>query len=271
VSSQTWLGLALAVLLLAPGVAAQNPDMMTPEASEAKAKQILKQLIEGLGGQNYLNEKTSECDGRFAQFGHNGALTGYIEFKVFWAYPDKNRTDFAKKGNIIDMYAGDQGWTLDRGGVSEEPAPAVADFQEAVKRNINNLLRTRLKEDRMQIRFGGSSVVDLKEVDWVEIRDAEERTFRLAVDRGTHLLVRSGVVIRDENSGEKIEEITVYSNYQLKEGVQLPMQVTRERDGRRVYQAFYESCRVNPELPADFFTKEALEQRYAQVGGKKKK
>jgi outer membrane lipoprotein-sorting protein len=265
-----WLGLVFTGTLFAVLAEAQNPDMMTPEASEAKGGQILKQLVEALGGQAYLNQKTSECDGRFAQFGHNGALTGYLEFKVFWSYPDKNRTDFAKKGNIIDLYAGDEGWTLDRGGVSEEPAPAVADFQEGVKRNINNVLRYRLKEDRLQIRFGGNSVVDLKQVDWVEITDAEQRQFRLAVDHSTHLLVRSVVSIRDENTGEKINETTVYSNYQEKDGVQVPMQVTKERDGRRVFQAFYESCRINPELPADFFTKEALEKRYGEVGGKKR-
>ncbi len=267
----TWLGLALVAILVAPVAIAQNPDMMTPEASESKGREILRQLIDALGGQAYLNQRTSECDGRFAQFGHNGALSGYLEFKVYWSYPDKNRTDFAKKGNIIDLYAGDEGWTLDRGGVSEEPAPAVADFQEGVKRNINNVLRNRLKEDRIQIRFGGNSVVDLKQVDWVEITDAEERQFRLAVDHSAHLLVRSVVTIRDENSGEKINETTVYSNYQLKDGVQVPMQVTKERDGRRVYQAFYSTCQVNPELPADFFTKEALEKRYREVGGKNKK
>ncbi len=240
----------MTVALLAPLAGAQNPDMMTPEASEAKGKQILKQLIAALGGQAYVNERTSECNGRFAQFGHNGDLTGYIEFKESWSYPDKKRTDYAKKGNIVDLYAGDEGWTLDRGGVSEEPAPAVADFQEAIKRNINNLLRNRLKEDRIQVRFGGSSVVDLKQVDWVEITDAEERFFRLAVDHSTHLLVRSVVTIRDENTNEKIDETTVYSNYQEKDGVQIPMQVTKERDGRRVYQAFYQSCQINPELPS---------------------
>ena len=264
------LMLALTAILLTPTARAQNPDTMAPEASEAKGRQILTQLIAALGGQAYLSEKTSECDGRLAQFGHNGALTGYIEFKEYWYYPDKKRTDFAKKGNIVDIYAGDEGWTLDRGGVSEEPAPAVADFQEAVKRNINNVLRNRLKEDRIQIRFGGSSVVDLKSVDWVEISDAEERVFRLAVDRSTHLLVRSIVTIRDENTNEKIDETTIYSNYQEKDGIQLPMQITKERDGRRSYQAFYAACRINLELPADFFTKQALEKRYGDVGGKKK-
>ena len=52
---------------------------------------------------------------------------------------------------------------------------------EQAKRDINNLLRVRLKEPGMTIRYAGTDVVDLRTVDWVEITDAQERTFRLAV------------------------------------------------------------------------------------------
>jgi hypothetical protein len=31
---------------------------------------------------------------------------------------------------------------------------------------------------------------------------------------------------------------------------------------------FYEGCQLNPPLPPDFFTKAALERRFAEVGGK---
>jgi hypothetical protein len=261
----------LTLLSLAAIANAQNPDTMAPEQSSAKAKQILKQLIDGLGGQKYLEEKTRACEGRLAQFGHNGAMTGYVDFKDFWHYPDKKRTDFAKKGNIIDLYAGNEGWTLDRSGVSEEPATAVANFQAMVQREVNNLLRHRLNEDHMLISYGGKSVVDLKQVDWVEIVDSEQRTFRLAVDRSTHLLVRSMVVTSDEETRERREEITMYTNYQPKDGIEIPLQVSRERDGRRVYQVFYTDCQVNPALPPDFFTKAALEKRYSEVGGKSAK
>ncbi len=268
--AQTGLVVGLALAMLASATRAQNPDKYAPDASEAKARQILKQLIDGLGGPLYLSVKTLECDGRRALFGHNGDTNGYIQFKAFWEYPDKSRIDFAKKGNIVDVFAGDQGWTLDRGGVSEEPATSVTDFQEALKRDLNNLLRYRLQEQGLQLRFGGSSVVDLKEIDWVEVVDSEQRTFRIAVARSTHLPVRSVVTTRDEETREVREDVTLYSNFQLKDGVQLPMQVSRERDGRRIQQTFYESCQLNPQFPADWFTKAALDKRFAEVGGKKK-
>jgi len=85
-------------------------------------------------GPTYLDIRESNCEGRLAQFGHSGELTGYTPFKVYWRYPDKNRTDFSKKGVIVNVYNGDRGWTLDKGGVSELSNAAVADFQEQAKR-----------------------------------------------------------------------------------------------------------------------------------------
>jgi hypothetical protein len=280
----------------APRASAQNPDTLLPEQSVAKARQVLQQLIDALGGPRYLSVRESECAGRRALFGHNGELAGYIDFTDARRYPDKNRIEYIAKGHTgifnyligVDgldirrggvtsvLYNGDQGWTLDRGGVSELPATALAEFQEQVKQNINNLLRLRLKEDGMVFRYAGSDVVDLKQVDWVELVDRDTRTFRLAVDRTSHLLVRSMVITSGDTTGddiprERTEENTIYSNYQLRDGVQTPLQISREHNGRRVYQAFYETCKYNPGFPDDLFTKASLEKRYADSGGKKDK
>jgi len=266
--------LALGALLVAlpqQHARAQNPDNMMPEEREAKGKQVLNQLITALGGPTYLDIRESDCDGRLAQFGHAGEMTGYTNFKVYWRYPDKNRTDFSKKGVIVNVYNGDQGWTLDRGGVSELGATAVADFQEQAKRDINNLLRVRLKEPGMTIRYGGVDVVDLRTVDWVEVTDTEQRDFRLAVDRSTHFLVRTVVTLADDTSPDRSVETHIYTNYQLMDGVQTPLQITLDRNGRRVNQVFFQSCKYNPGFSDDFFTKAALDKRFSEVGSKKYK
>ena len=257
--------------MILPSGAAQNPDTLLPEQSAAKAKQILQQLTDALGGARYLNVRESDCEGRLARFGHNGELTGYTNFKDYWGYPDKNRTDYSKKGVIINLYNGDKGWTLDRGGVSELPAPAVADFQELVKKDINNLLRFRIKEPGMIFRYGGQDIVDLKTVDWVEITDPELRTFRLAVDRSSHFFVRTMIITEDQTTRERSVETSIYSNFQPIEGVQTPLQITSDRDGRRISQVFFTSCKFNPGLGDDFFTKAALEKRFSEVGSKKYK
>jgi len=284
--------LCLLLAIMAPLVVhAQNPDTIAPEESEARARKVLNQLIQGLGGQSFLGMRERQCDGRRALIGHDGALAGYVQFRESWDYPDKNRTDyFAKSRNtmlgyiigvqdldithgglIITTFNGDKGWTMDKGGVSDAPDDTVAEFQAAVQRLPENLLRVGLKNPDYSFRWGGLDTVDLHEVDWVEISDREDRTYRLAVDRMSHLLVRSVVRIKNLDTGEIREDVSIYTNYQPKNGVQLPMQITRERDGRRISQLFYETCEINPALPGDYFTREALVQRFKETGGKKGK
>ncbi len=53
----------------------------------------------------------------------------------------------------------------------------MSDYQEMLLRDAEYLLRYRLQEKDMLFRYGGSSVVNLREVEWVEITDSGERTF----------------------------------------------------------------------------------------------
>jgi hypothetical protein len=257
--------------LCATSASAQNPDTLMPEASAAKAQQILQQLIAAFGGPTYLDIRDSDCEGRLARFGHNGELSGYTNFKDYWRYPDANRTDYSKKGVVINLYVGDKGWTLDKSGVSELSAASVADFQDQAKRDINNLLRVRIKEPGMAIRYGGIDIVDLKTVDWVDITDSEQRNFRLAVDQSSHLLARAVVSTPDQTMNDRNVETNIYTNFQLMDGVRTAMQITTDRNGRRSSQVFFTICKYNSGLPADLFTKSALDKRFSEVGSRKSK
>jgi hypothetical protein len=274
-----------------PRAPAQAADTLMPEESTAKAKQVLSDMINAFGGAGYTDVRESQCHGRRAQFGHSGELTGYIDFTEDRRYPDKDRTEFVSKGRntilaaligidgldfahggiVIAVYNGDRGWTLDKSGVNEMPVTSVSEFQEQVKRNIDNLVRLRLKEPGMSITYGGSDTVDLKPVDWVEIVDSEDRKFRLAVDHQNHLLLQSKVVTSDPEFHQLNEDVTRYSNYQLKDSVWTPLQIVREHNGRRTAQFFFDSCKFNPGFPEDFFTKEALSKRGVEAGIKKAK
>jgi len=273
----------------APRGSAQRPDTMMPEQSEAKGKQLLSDLINGLGGPGYTEVRESLCQGRRVLFGHNGEPVGNIEFADYRRYPDKDRTEYIGKGRhsilpfligvdgldwshggiVIALYNGDRGWSFDRSGVNELPATSISDFQEQVKRNVDNLLRLRLKEPGMAIRFGGNDTVDLKQVDWVEISDSEERRFRLAVDRSTHLLVRSSVTTKDEETQQYNEDVSIYTNYQLKDSVWTPLQITREHNGRRSVQIFQDTCKYNPGFSDELFDKSSLSKQGSQSPAKK--
>ena len=244
-----------------------RPDSLSPEASTAKAKQILAQLIQGLGGRTYLAVRDSDCTGRSSQFGLAGDLMGFVVFHDYKILPDKDRIEYSKNADIIDIYDGDQGWTLDKSGVGELPAASLAEFQGQLKTSLNYLLRYRLNEPQLYFSYGGADVVDLKQVNWVQIDDGDERSFRIAVDDETHLPVRSVMTTRNTDTNETHEDVTYYSEWHMEDGVETPFQVTRERDGRRSAQTFYFSCQYNKGVSSDLFTRASLEQR---KGAKKK-
>lgn len=252
---------------------AQDGDVLLPAESSAKAKALLQGMIQALGGSAYLNVKDSTCRGRLGSFGHSGALSGYDVFLDYVKLPNKDRQEMSKKRNIIYVSNGDQGWVLDRGGVSAEPADQIADSQRELQVDLDYILRFRLNEPNMIFRYAGPDVVDLKEADWVEIDDPQGHEIRIAIARLTHLPIRKEVAMRDPTTHMRTEEVDYYSNFQPVDGVMMYFQQTRFRNGMKVFQVFYDpdGCRFNTGLQDSFFTKESLEQRWSQVDKKKKK
>jgi hypothetical protein len=252
---------------------AQDDQVLLPEQSAAKAKALLQEMIQALGGNAYLNVKDSTCRGRLGSFGHSGALSGYDVFLDLVKLPDKDRQEMSKKRNIIYVTNGNQGWVLDRGGVSAEPADQIADNQRELQLDLDYILRFRLNEPGMIFHYDGTDVVDLKEADWVEIDDPQGHEIRIAIAKLTHLPIRKEVAMRDPVTHMRTEEVDYYSNFQSVDGVTMYFQQTRFRNGMKVFQVFYDpdGCKFNTGLQDSLFTKESLEQRWSQGGGKKGK
>jgi hypothetical protein len=83
-------------------------------------------------------------------------------------------------------------------------------------------------------------------------------------------LVRAVVSTIDPEFNQINEDSTIYTNYQLMDSVWTPLQVSREHNGRRVAQFFYDSCRYNPGFPDDLFTAASLKKRGSDAVLKKK-
>jgi len=272
--------LVVVATAFAPCAAAQQDEALMPEQSAAKSKAILQQVINALGGPAYLNVRDSDCSGRLAQFGHSGELMGFAPFRDLWILQDKHRTEYISKGQNsifgfllgvdgfgfthggvgIVVFDGDHGWVLDKAGVSDEPDDAIKSFTEQLKSGMNNVLRSRLNESGVELRYAGTDLVDLKEVEWIEISDRDQRAFRLAVDKSTRLPLRWVVTVRDPETREHSENITSYGQFIPLDGVQTPLRVSRMENGREVSQIALESCKYNSNLSPELFTRASLEQ-----------
>jgi hypothetical protein len=285
--------LSVGLLLAAPAmlIAAafqQNPETMDLDQNKAKARQLLKQSVDALGGPLYRDQKQSDCQGRIAQFDRDGGTLGYSIIRTSWQFPDKNRTDYIVKntkggifavlwgnlpvhgGEFIQLMDGDKGWTMDRSGVNDADATAISEFQAALQRSVRNLLLHRPDEEGVFLHYAGIGVSDMREVEWVDFSDDQDRTVRVAIDRLTHLPTRTIATTPNEEEHEKDEDVTIYSNYHENEGIQTPMQISREHNGRRIHQIFFDSCTNAPSLPSDFFSEQSLQKKFKDTGGKVK-
>jgi len=262
--------LAGACLAGATSAAAQDDQFLMPEQSAAKARQILDQAVEALGGNAYLNVHDVTCTGRLGQFDHAGEVTGFGKFIDYSQPPFKERQENLPNKNIIQVYNGDKGWDLDRGGVSDAPKADVTDFKEEVQKDLDYILRQRSHEPGMVLRYAGPDVVDLKQAEWVEMVDSDNRTIRIAFADNTHLPIRKTVETRDPRMQRKTEEVEYYSNYHPIDGVQTPFQITRERNQIKIFQVFFDKCEYNTSVSDALFTKESLDQRWAQIPNRDK-
>lgn len=266
------LALLAGMFLGAPAQsAAQEPEVLMPEQSAAKARQILEQAIEALGGPAYLNVHDITCTGTLSQFGHSGELNGFEKFIDYEIPPYKDRTENLPKRNIIQIFNGDKGWVLDRGGVSEAEASDVAQFQSDIKIDLDNILRHRMNEKDMILRYDGPDVVELKEADWVELVDSDDRTIRIAIVRSTHLPIQKIVELRDPATKMRTEVKEFYSNYHPLNGIETPFQIARERNGIKIFQVFFDKCEYNTNLADELYTRESLDDRWDKIDKKHRK
>lgn len=264
-----WIFAALlsAAICYAPArsAGAQDSEVLLPDQSAAKAKQIIRQAIAALGGPAYLNVHDVTCTGNLGQFDHSGQLSGFEKFVDYSEPPSKDRTENLPQHNEIQIFNGDEGWTLDRGGVSDEPATLVAEFQGNLKKNLNNILRHRINEPDMDISYAGPDIVELKQVDWVQLIDSDDRTIRIAFNQATHLPIQETVQTRDPQFHAPMTEVDYFSLYYDENGIQTPKQIMRERNGMKTYQVFFDKCEYNTGLEDSFFTKQSLDERWAKM------
>jgi hypothetical protein len=261
---------------------------MLPDQSAVKARQLLQQVIAALGGQSYLHVRDSQCDGRTAQFGTTGTLMGFTLFRDLWLLPDKNRVEYSSKGEhtiagflmgsdellithggtMINILSSAGGWTLDKSGVSDEPDDVIKNFNERLKSGLNTMLRGRLNEPGMDVQYGGTDLIDMKEAEWIVFTDSDHREMRLGVEKFTHMPLRWIVTTRNPETRVYTSMTTTYTQYMALDGVKTPLSIELSRDDRKLTQTFLTECKYNSDLAPELFTRSWLEQHAAEIAKK---
>jgi len=249
---------AIVFLLLAAFSAAETP-------STTRGKKVIDDAIAALGGKKFLEMQDRVETGRAYSF-YRDNLSGLSIAKIYTRYltvdPTKSahelgvreRQSFGKNEDSAVVLREDGGANITYRGPKPIPIEDFERYRESTLHNIFYILRQRLHEPGMDFEFIGSDVVDRVPVDIVDVIDGENFTVRVFIHQTTKLPVKQSFSRLDPKTKDRDEEVTRFDRYRDNQGIQWPQQITRERNGDKIYQIFADSVAFNQDLTDDLFT-----------------
>lgn len=250
----------ITALLLAISAPAQHPaqksaqEMASEDAGVKKARMLLDQMIQALGGQAFLNVQDMEQQGRSYGFYHGNPSGHGFLFWRFWKWPDKERFELSKQRDVIDIYNGDQGWEITFKGTRTVDPEDLKEYLRAREHSLNTVLRVWLAQPDTALLYEGFGLTQDKQVDKVTVINSKGEAVTLAIDRLTHLPVKKSYLVRDPVSREKDEEAEVYDNWRLEQGLNTAHTIVGMRNGEITRQRFIQTVSYNQGIADSKFT-----------------
>lgn len=218
-----------------------------------KAKSIIKQGIQALGGDTYLNIRDREMQGRGYGF-HGGRATGAGGlFWSFWEFPDKERVELTKERDIAELYVGNKAWEITYKGPHPIEQKDLDDYLRRRKFSLDTILRTWVNDPGVVLLFEGNAIAAQHPALRVTLINSKNESVTLYFDTDTHLPVKKTFEWRDPVDRQKNLEEEVYENYRSVSGVMAPFNITRFFNGDMSSQRFLNSVTINQGLDQAMF------------------
>lgn len=236
-----------------PGAASPALSIPVDQQNAQKAKALIDQAIQALGGQAYLSLRDISQEGRSYGFHHGESEGVGVQFWRFYKYPDQDRVELTKKRDVIYIYSGDQGYEVTYKGTRTDDPKAVTDSLRRRQYALDWVLREWLKQPGIAFFYEGSTVAAQKDAERVTIMTAQNQALTLYFDSRTHLPVKKSYSWRDPTDQQRNTEDEVYDNYRLVQGIMTPFDVTRFYNGDMSSQRFLTSVSYNKGLSDSMF------------------
>jgi hypothetical protein len=218
-----------------------------------KARALLDQMVDALGGNAYLNVEDVSQEGRSYGF-HLGESEGVgVVFWRFYKFPDKDRMELTKKRDIIYVYRGDKGFEITYKGTRSDDPKTVSEYVRRREYALDWVIRKWLPQKGIALFYEGHTVAAQKDAEQVTIMNANNQSVTLYIDASTHLPVKKTFSWRDLTDKQRNVEDEIYDAYRPVQGVMTPFSVTRFYNGDMSSQRFLNSVSYNKGLSDSLF------------------
>lgn len=242
--------LTAAILLAA--LLAQNPQPAAApaanppvDANAKKARVLLDQMIDALGGQPYLSYQDMYQEGRTHRF-YEGRPQGVGgPFFHYWRWPDKERTEYFAQRDWVVLFTGDQGYDTTFRGTRLVDPEDLAQYLQRRDHSMEVVLRRWLKEPGTALFYEGAALVDQKPAEKVSIINSKNDSVTLYIDTYAHLPIKKTYLVRDPVSRERDEEGELFDHYRLVQGIMTPFNLVRYHNSEMTGQLFMNKVQYN--------------------------
>ncbi|HWB32741.1 MAG TPA: hypothetical protein VG714_06185 [Acidobacteriaceae bacterium] len=274
----------MALTLLAPtilhaqaaDIPSAAPAQPTGSSSEQRARTLLDQMVQALGGDAWLNRTSEFVEGRGSSFFHGEPNPYIIEFHetVRPAHPhasppvtaadrigyltDRGMILPGKKIDVVQIMIDGHGYEVTYKGKTELPKDQVEDYYRRHDHSVDSIVLNWIHAPGVMIVYEGQKLVDRHLVDQISILSAANDAVTLDLDSATHLPIRRTFQYRNQQFHDFDQESETYDDYHTIQGIATPMTVTRYHNGDMSGQRYLTKVTYNQPIPPDFFSPDAI-------------
>ncbi|MBZ5550248.1 MAG: hypothetical protein LAO22_20205 [Acidobacteriia bacterium] len=263
------------VLLSALGwaqAAAPKPVANLNDSDNAhKARALLDQAIQALGGQAYLTYQNKGEQGRYYPLYHGRTNTAGIAYNYYIQYPDKDRFEvihlqayhffifdvnnvqLKDKSDIVVIHNGLKGYETTYKGTAAQDPEDLANYLRRRQHSLEWVFRKWSSDPGVALFSDGVAVVDAKATDQVTLLNSQNDSVTVYLDQNTHLPIKASFSWRDPTDKQKNTEEEIYDLYKPVDGIMTPHSITRNFNGEMSMQRFINTVKYNLKLPESTF------------------
>jgi hypothetical protein len=232
-----------------------NSQQGEPVAQEnaVKAKNLINQAIQALGGQAYLDVKDMSQQGRTYSFHRGEATNAGVLFWRFVRFPDRERIEVTKQRDIAYVYNGDKGYEVTFKGTAMLDQKTLDEYLRRREHSLEWVLRRWINEPGVALFYDGSAVAANKPADQVSVMNSKNDSVTLYFDTTTHLPLKKTFTWRDPTDNLRNTEEEIYDAYRPTQAIMTPYSVTRYYNGEMSNQRFLNNVTYNETLNDSMF------------------
>ncbi len=182
-----------------------------------KARALIDQAMQALGGQAYLNVRNMQQEGRTYSFYHGRPTSNGVLFWRFVEYPDKERIEVTKQRDVAVVYSATRATKSPTRARTRSRRKISIDYLRRRRFSLETMLRTWINDPAVALFYDGNALAGNLPAQQVTLINSKNEAVSLYFDLDTHLPDQesaiSGAIRSTKNATSRKKSTTITARF----------------------------------------------------------